>query len=93
MISRGLLRLWVVASVLWVLVVGLVAWVAWPAHTDFFDAFKSTLPDAPPWAQPDPLARNDLVLALCFAVVPPVAVFILGMSLLWAVRGFRSEQD
>ena len=51
-ISRGLFRLWVVASVLWVLVVGLVAWVAWPAQTDFFDAFKSTLPDAPPWERP-----------------------------------------
>jgi hypothetical protein len=35
--------------------------------------------------------RDELVKASYVAIAPPVAVFILGMSLLWVVRGFRSE--
>jgi hypothetical protein len=64
---------------------------AWPAQTNFFDAFESTPPDAPSWAKPDPRARDELVSASYIAIAPPVAVFVLGMSLLWVVRGFRSE--
>jgi hypothetical protein len=92
-IGRGLFRLWVVASVLWVLVVGVMTWQTWPAQTDFFDAFKSTPPDTdtPPWAKPDPGARDELISASYIAVAPPVAALILGMSLLWVVRGFRSK--
>jgi hypothetical protein len=59
------------------------------------------LPDAP-WVKSEPkfdpleyqafLRREALVRASYVAVAPPVAVFILGLSLLWVVRGFRSEQ-
>ena len=36
--------------------------------------------------------RDVLVKATGIAFAPPLAAFILGISLLWVVRGFRSEQ-
>jgi hypothetical protein len=35
--------------------------------------------------------RDALMKGAAISVAPPVAILILGMSLIWVVRGFRSE--
>jgi hypothetical protein len=164
-LTRGLFRLWVVASVLWIASVGVMTWQAWPvddwtivkeepvfapnakvtplpefdqkssgrgrkssrpAEPPFDpDAYlKETTPRAettsvPNWAiesekpsakpQFDPskpfsdgkrtyanskafvqAERRDAVMkGAAIGVTPPVAVLLLGISLIWVVRGFR----
>jgi hypothetical protein len=138
-INRGLFRLWVVASVLWIASVGVITWKNWPvddwvpvwavededitwdkpaSDTRAHDEHNSTLPDAP-WVKPAPRKprfdpskpftigkqtyanseafvaaerRDALVNGTGIAFAPPLVAFILGMSLIWVVRGFRSEQ-
>ena len=36
--------------------------------------------------------RSDLVLlVLAFGVAPPVLVYLLGLGIAWAIRGFREQ--
>jgi hypothetical protein len=86
-IRAGLLRLWVVLSILWVLG---NAWLSW-------DALAGNCPDVS-----DPNGINfcelahefgaslfeERVRALGFAFGPPILVLLLGLSLLWVASGF-----
>jgi hypothetical protein len=103
-VARGLFRLWLVLSVLWIGGVGVVTW-----HTFPFDPVRATLPsycDLPANERSENfdcswLARvtRDLILdkenvaafrsAILPALVPPIFVLALGSALMWALRGFR----
>jgi hypothetical protein len=78
-VARGLFRLWLVLSVLWV---GVVTWWTFPS------ALSMLLdPEVPPWAV-EP-ARDAVWFATLLALIPPAFVLALGAALLWAFRGFR----
>jgi hypothetical protein len=98
-IARGLFRLWLVLSVLWIGGVGAVTWRAneRPPLESFLEeqgkpdapgttpAPKNELPDAP-WV----LERRSAVrFAVLLALVPPAFVLALGSAFVWAFRGFR----
>jgi hypothetical protein len=74
----GLFRLWVVLSVVWVLLVGVVIDLEWLE--------RRTL-------RPDTLSFDayDLAEVAIFAIVPPAGVLALGAALFWAARGFKKE--
>ena len=110
-ITRGLFRLWVVASVLWMLFVGVMTWQTWPvvlkASSETvvlengyakppFDPSKPFTDDTGQmWANARALfeaeRRDAVVKGASIAIAPPLVVFILGMALLWVVRGFRTR--
>jgi len=90
---RGLFRLWIVASVVW-LVGGGVAYegiirregaqlVAYVGLTDtdmaLFEGFEIMPPD---W--------SILTFVASVILLPPILLFALGWAGLWIVRGFRS---
>jgi hypothetical protein len=77
-IARGLFRLWLVLSVLWIGGVATVTWQAFPV-------------DVPEWAGPaGPVQREAIRTGAEMALIPPVLVLALGSSLIWAFRGFQS---
>jgi hypothetical protein len=86
-IGRGLFRLWLIASVVWV--------GACLLRFDFSCFFGSY-----PWCEWWMLHRvhyyfssnNEYVetLALTFGV--PIVAFIIGAAILWAVKGFQREK-
>jgi hypothetical protein len=94
-VARGLFRLWLVLSVLWIGGVGVVTWREYP--DDWVrvcgegepPGTRGCLPPGfvidprPFWA--DPAIHRGIVLA----VVPPAFVLALGSALMWAFRGFR----
>jgi hypothetical protein len=100
-IARGLFRLWLVLSVLWIGAVGVVTWRTW---------------ETPPWSLPsicdvpanersedwdcswfarveaefmDEDQRARWATAILLALLPPAFVLALGSALVWALRGFR----
>jgi hypothetical protein len=91
--ARGLFRLWLILSVLWI---GGVGWVTWKDFPDDWvrvceqgEPPISCLPpgfviDPRPWWA-DPAIHRGIVLA----VVAPAFVLALGSALVWAFRGFR----
>jgi hypothetical protein len=88
-VERGLFRLWLVLSVLWIGGVGVVTWPAFdPAklwehpYTGYFDP-EAYLEDRP---QPEGWYA---VQAAVLSFAPPVFVLALGSALMWVVRGFR----
>jgi hypothetical protein len=91
-VARGLFRLWLVLSVLWIGGVGIVTWPAFdPAklaatkefpYTGDFDP-KAFLEGRP---QPERWSAAEAAL-LSFA--PPLLTLALGSASIWAFRGFR----
>ena len=97
-VARGLFRLWLVLSVLWIGGVGVMTWREYPDDWLRICAEGEPpgpgrcLPPLPPgyviaskpfWA--DPAIHRGIVLA----VVPPAFVLALGSALIWAFKGFR----
>jgi hypothetical protein len=103
-VARGLFRLWLVLSVLWVVGVGVVTWHTFPWLPEW-----ATLPsicDLPAserseewdcsWLARvkaqlvmDKEQRAALLSAILLALVPPAFALALGSALMWALRGFR----
>ncbi len=91
-VKRGLLRLWMFGTVLWVLAVCFVGW------TQLLE---------PCWGQFDPVVSRDgrtMPLSLMgswgvciahkmqipgIALIPPLAVLALGYAVGWIARGFQ----
>jgi hypothetical protein len=111
-ITRGLFRLWIVTSILWIALVAVMTWQTWPVDDGTFtkptfdpDAYLAGKPQFDPskpfsvgkqtYANSDAFVaaerRDAVVKGTGIAFAPPLAAFILGMSLLWVVQGFRSE--
>src|SRR5262249_16657273 len=112
-ITRGLFRLWVVASILWIASVGVITWQTWPVDDwtitkppfdpDAYLAGKPQFDPSKPFSDGkhtyanskefvEAERRDALMKGAAIGITPPVGVLLLGMSLLWVVRGFRSEQ-
>jgi hypothetical protein len=98
-VARGLFRLWLVLSVLWIGGVGFVTW--WTVPIASFDnhaaVMRQELPsieEANRAIEADRRAHNALLKehlsrASVFAIAPPAFVLALGAALIWAIRGFR----
>ena len=96
-IARGLFRLWLVLSVLWIGGVGVVTWYRlpaydWPGKGLPFER-STTAPDFNP---DEYLAfkvaeerREAIRFGSVSAFAPPAFVLVLGSALVWAFRGFR----
>jgi hypothetical protein len=100
-VARGLFRLWLVLSVLWIGGVGVVMWRTFP------EKYVSPVQQGQGEGQPakprsdefDPdeyLAfkaaeerRSAIFHASLLAFLPPAFLFALGSALVWAFRGFR----
>ena len=96
-VARGLLRLWLFLSVLWIGGVGVVTWRTFPSEPAWQPA------ERPPWAedqqnpppagyvinQPSNQHAEAIRSAIVLALVPPAFVLALGSALVWAFRGFR----
>ncbi len=77
--KRGLFRVWVVVSLLWGIVVG-------------WRQARCLIGTGGPNCVGFPYdLTSESIVAAMFAIVPPVAVLLLGYAVLWAVKGFRSE--
>jgi hypothetical protein len=97
-VARGLFRLWLVLSVLWIGGVALATWRD-PIYNEVAVCEEVEAP--PPgsclprsWVlklQPftDKTRREVVQFALVLALIPPVFVLALGSALAWAFRGFR----
>jgi hypothetical protein len=98
-VARGLFRLWLVLSVLWIAGVGIMTWQTFPSGPKWVPV------EAPPWAEPaerqefnpDKYLTSKLIEerhsaiwhASLLALPPPTFVLALGLALAWAFRGFR----
>jgi hypothetical protein len=102
-VARGLFRLWLVLSVLWIGGVGYVTW------RDFPQEWVASEGEPPDWAKsvkPGPevtdpellkllntpiaeLRRSVIWHASLLAFLPPAFMLALGSALVWALRGFR----
>ena len=88
-LRRGLLRLWVVFSIAWIIAVA-------------FHAYTLTIPTPPPGftldLRPGDVATVELlsrtvpidVSHVAWAFGSPVVVLISGVALRWAIAGFRN---
>jgi hypothetical protein len=100
-VARGLFRLWLVLSVLWIGGVGVVTWRTFPFTPEW--AIECERPATEPsedvgcswleWARAqlvmDKEQRAALQSAILLALVPPAFMLALGSALVWAFRGFR----
>jgi hypothetical protein len=90
-LKRGLFRIWVVASLIWFL--GWLAYV-WATclpqensvevycYTSLFDDWMSPV---------SYFSLRDYARIGAMGIGPPIAVLVLGFSILWAADGFRSH--
>jgi hypothetical protein len=97
--ARGFLRLWVVASFLWVGVVALVGLMQLgipsfsnacelPRKYRLGTPHKSVL--LPDLNQCEAIWRQELANLAEWAVLPPVVSLVIVLVLVWALRGLRS---
>ena len=100
-VARGLFRLWLVLTVLWIGGVGVVTWRTFPENElpSMCDLAANQRPKEfdCSWLQQvkdelvymDKKQRAALQSAILLAFLPPVFVLALGSVLVWVFRGFR----
>ena len=101
-VARGLFRLWLILSVLWIGGVGYVTWQTVPSadssavgmEAERLDTeMKTQNIEIAPWEKykraHEALVYEHLWYASVFAIAPPAFVLALGSALVWAFRGFR----
>jgi hypothetical protein len=98
-VARGLFRLWLVLSVLWIGGVGVVTWRTFPSIPEpvswgAIPVPEKANPERPPGDElPDApwviKQRTAIRFAILLALVPPGLVLAFGSALIWAIRGFR----
>jgi hypothetical protein len=104
-VARGLFRLWLILSVLWIGGVGVVTWWTFPVPPEWYtpppsicelpanerseDWDCSWLARVKDKLDMDNEQRAALQSAILVALVPPAFVLALGSALGWAFRGFR----
>jgi hypothetical protein len=99
-VARGLFRLWLVLSVLWIGGVGIMTWRTFAALSQSDRSWLraeilKNCPEGPevaPWDTTPPWLTEpckDIRFAPVLALVPPVFVLALGSALVWALIGFR----
>jgi hypothetical protein len=118
-VTRGLFRLWIVVSVLWVIGAGSVVWWDYrasnavlsqkcadpdwafnPRTKECFPTFVRRLDEEPydvdaylreAREEVQRMAVQNLGYGALATLLPPIIVLIVGASLVWAIRGFRSH--
>ena len=103
-VRRGLLRLWVVFSIGWIIAVGVHAYSVWPTNIGgLWTAYQAVVGAAPVVQKERPTAeellgrlRRGIARAIIrphlqWAFGAPIAVLIIGAALGWAIAGFREE--
>jgi hypothetical protein len=97
-VARGLFRLWLVLSVLWIGGVGYVTWQTMPSADGWAVNREVERLDTEMKRQNIEIARwemykrahNSLLWhASVIALAPPAFALALGWALVWALRGFR----
>jgi hypothetical protein len=97
-VARGLLRLWLVLSVLWIGGVGVVTWQTFPPEIPERASFPylcelnkdcSWLDRVKNQLDMDKEQRAAIQSAVVLALAPPAFLLTLGSALVWAFRGFR----
>ena len=103
-VARGLFRVWLVLSVLWIGGVGVVTWWTLPQDEyvvpsdkdDFipdppnFDPSKPRFDPSKPYVVVRDKERWEAVrYASIVALIPPAFLLAFGSALVWAFRGFR----
>jgi hypothetical protein len=100
-VARGLFRLWLVLSVLWVGGVGVVTWRTLPENElpsmcdlpanerpeDFDCSWLQRVKDQVVFM--DKKQRAATQSGILLALVPPAFLLALGSASIWAIRGFR----
>jgi hypothetical protein len=100
-VARGLFRLWLLLSVLWIGGVGAVTWWTFPVTPEW--AIVCERPATEPsedvgcswleWVKAqvtDKEQRAAIRFASVLALIPPPLLLALGSALVWAFRGFRN---
>jgi len=105
---RGLLRLWVLASVIWCALVGAYAISDWrdhqltPTQTDDVNPFAKYVPgktiEQGGWTitmpgTPASGTSSTVWIEVAIAIGGPVVVLLLGIALSWAAAGFAHERS
>jgi len=105
-LRRGLLRLWVVFSIAWIVAVGYHGYTSHgPVYTvgppvEYYGPLPAPLPA--PASEPVEEVERFRLFGLTYtrdvieshvrwAFGPPVAVLIIGAALSWAIAGFRKK--
>jgi hypothetical protein len=86
--KRGLLRVWVIASLIWLAGWLLYFWATCNLNPDNdLYCYTSFLDD---WMKPAPyFTFLDYASIVATGMVVPIAALIIGFGILWAVGGFR----
>jgi hypothetical protein len=76
---RVLLGIWLVLTIGWLRIAGYDLYMRWPEYYVFYKRPDGLLIGA--------MVRKDLTESLGFALVPPIALLLIGSVVLWSVRG------
>ena len=101
-IARGLFRIWLALSVIWLAGVGFVTWVELPSADSWavqkeverldMEMERQNI-EIPRWGNHERAHKAVLYEHLwdapVFAIAPPAFLLALGSALIWAFRGFR----
>jgi|ERR1051325_12093324 hypothetical protein len=104
---RGLLRLWILASVCWLITIGWFAYQDWwlPRQAAFdqqacIDLRTATRAGNPFDCFDKGVKFDDLIpiwrivsYYLLLALGPAIAVFVFGVAVIWVLTGFTRDQD
>lgn len=102
--ARGLTRLWLVLTILWVAFMGVIAWSAVVPYSYEKTRNRTQVAlcelSAPPERCPEretiveyrTLTTNGVLTFAAFLVLPPSAVFGFGAVLLWVLAGFSRHR-
>lgn len=85
-VARGLFRVWLVLSSLWIVGVIVVTLLRFPALSPWWTpegGMFDDIPDAPGWYQ------KVIQGAAEVALIPPALSLVVGAALGWAIKGFR----
>jgi hypothetical protein len=95
-LARGLFRLWLVLTVLWIGGVGVATWRTFPIPIECPfdpDAFLADKPQKKDCTWLDrvkaPFVIEIVQDNIPLALLPPIFVLALGWALVWAFMGFR----
>jgi hypothetical protein len=103
--ARGLFRLWLVLSVLWIGFVATMTWQTLPTDPNpplrfvidkpgdelsWWEKYRSAAADLPD-APRIIDGREQIRSAVFEAFIPPLSMLALGAALIWAMRGFRAR--
>lgn len=79
--GRGLIRLWILATLIWVVILNLWIGISTPLFWD--NVFH-------PERYPGSDVAGGLTMLAAAVFGPPLAVLVLGLAIAWVLRGFRS---